>query len=100
MEEAGRKYNATYNAGQLSVGWVGARAVEAGLRACGWPCDAEKLRGSLETVRVDTEGIYGGPLDWSPTNHIRSAVYYRLYRWDGGADRIGRLKDWFKIDIR
>jgi len=98
--EAAKKYGATYPADTLSLGWVGGMVLEDALKRCGWPCSAEKLQTSMEGVRVDTQGIYGGPIDWSPTNHIRSAVYYKVYHWDSAQKRVVRVRDWLRIPVQ
>jgi len=98
--EAAKKYGATYPADTLSLGWVGGMVLEDALKRCGWPCSAEKLQTSMEGVRVDTQGIYGGPVDWSPTNHVRSAAYYKVYRWNSAQKRVVRVRDWLRIPIQ
>jgi len=98
IEAAGKKSGVSSPADALSIGWVGGAAVEAALRQCGWPCDKVKLRDAMEKVKVETGGIFGGPIDWSPGNHVRSAAFYRVYRWDGS--KVALVKDWFKIDIK
>jgi ABC-type branched-subunit amino acid transport system substrate-binding protein len=100
IAEAATKYKASYPVESLTLGWVGGMVVEEALKGCGWPCSTEKLRGVLENLKVDTQGLYGGPLDWSPENHVRSAAYYRIYRWDPAQERIVRVKDWLKIPIK
>jgi len=100
IDAAAKKYRATYSADAVSLGWVGGMVVEAALRRCGWPCDAEKLRASMEGIRVDTQGLYGGPVDWSTGNHVRSATYYKVYRWDAGQGRLVKVKDWFRVPIQ
>jgi len=100
MGDAAKKYGASYSVDSLSLGWVGGMVLEDALKRCGWPCSAEKFRTSLEGVRVDTQGIYGGLVDWSPTNHVRSAAYYKVYRWDAAQKRIVRVKDWLRIPIQ
>jgi ABC-type branched-subunit amino acid transport system substrate-binding protein len=100
IEAAAKKYQATYATDALSLGWVAGMVVEAGLKACGWPCDSEKLRKSLETIKVDTKGLYGGPIDWSATNHLRSKAHYKLYRWDSQQKKIVRVKDWVEVAVQ
>lgn len=100
IDEAAKQYKATYSTSQLTLGWVGGMVVEAALRACAWPCAPDKLRSALENLRTDTHGLYGGPVDWSPHNHLRSSMFYRLYRWDSSTGGIVRQKDWLKVDVR
>ena len=98
--EAAKKHGATYSVDSLSLGWVGGMVLEDALKRCGWPCSAEKFRASLEGVRADTQGLYGGPVDWSPGNHVRSAAYYKVYRWDSAQGRVVKVKDWLKVPIQ
>ena len=100
MGEAAKKYGATYSVDSLSLGWVGGMILEDALKRCGWPCSGEKLRTSLEGVRVDTQGIYGGPVDWTSQNHVRSAAYYKVYRWDPAQKRVVKVKDWLRVPIQ
>jgi len=98
--DAAKQYQASYSADSLSLGWVGGMVIEAALKRCGWPCSAEKLQASLEGIQVDTQGLYGGPVDWSPGNHVRSAAYYKVYRWDSKQGRIVKVRDWLRVPIR
>lgn len=98
--EAAKKYGASYSADALSVGWIGGMVIEDALKRCGRTCGAEQFRNALEGVKVDTQGIYGGPVDWSRDNHVRSAAYYKVYRWDPAQGRIVRVRDWVKVPIQ
>ena len=100
IADAAKKYQASYAADTVSVGWVGGMVIEAALKSCGWPCNSEKLRTSLESVNVDTQGLYGGPIDWSAGNHLRSKAHYKLYRWDAAQKRVVRVKDWIEIPVQ
>jgi len=100
IDEAAKKYQATYSVDALTLGWVGGMALEAALRSCGSPCSGEKMQAALQTVNVDTQGIYGAPLDWSATNHVRSTAAYRVYRYDPSQKKVVRVKDWVRIPIQ
>ncbi len=100
IAEAAKKHGATWPADSLAVGWIGGMVIEDALKRCGRTCNAEQFRGALEGVNVDTRGIYGGPVDWSRGNHVRSAAYYKVYRWDPAQGRIVRVRDWVKIPIQ
>ena len=63
-------------------GWIGGLVLEAVLKAGGWPADAAKVRAAMENVKVDTQGLRGGPIEWSKDNHFRTRQYYRVYHWD------------------
>ena len=76
----------------------GARSGAA--RRAGWPADAGKIRAALETVKVDTKGLRGGPIEWSKDNHFRTRQYYRVYRWDPAKSAIVQAKDWVPYDVK
>ena len=100
IADAGKKYGATYGADSLSLGWVGGMIIEDALKRCGRNCNAEQFRNALETVNVDTQGIYGGPVDWTKSNHMRSAAHYKVYRWDNAQKRVVRVRDWINVPIQ
>ena len=84
----------------MAEGWTSAMVLEAGLRACGWPCSRETLARSLATVNVDTRGLRGGPIEMAPDNHYRKATYYKVYRWDTTKNAIVSDGGWSKLDIK
>jgi ABC-type branched-subunit amino acid transport system substrate-binding protein len=84
----------------MAEGWVSAMVLEAGLKACGWPCTREKLAGALATVKVDTRGLRGGSIEWSSDNHYRKTTYYKVHRWDPARNGIVVVGDWHRMDIK
>jgi branched-chain amino acid transport system substrate-binding protein len=90
----------TYPVEQLSEGWIAGMVVEAALKATGWPATPEKLAAAMSTLKVDTKGLRGGPIEWTKDNHFRTRQYYRVYRWDGGKGAIERVKDWTAFDVK
>jgi branched-chain amino acid transport system substrate-binding protein len=84
----------------MAEGWVSAMVLEAGLRKCGWPCTREKLATSLASINVDTKGLRGGPIEFTPDNHYRKATYYKVYRWDPAKNGIAAVGGWTKLDIK
>jgi ABC-type branched-subunit amino acid transport system substrate-binding protein len=100
IADAAKKHQAGYSVDALSLGWVGGMVIEAALRRCGWPCDTQKMQQAMENIRVDTQGLYGGEVDWSASNHMRSAAYYKLYRWDPAQNRLVRVKDWYRVPVQ
>jgi hypothetical protein len=62
--------------------------------------DAAKIRAAMEQVKVDTEGLRGGPIEWSKDNHFRTRQYYRVYRWDPAKSAITVTKDWVAYDVK
>jgi branched-chain amino acid transport system substrate-binding protein len=99
IEAAAKKSAVANPPDTLGVGWVAGMAVEESLKLCGWPCDRARLREAMERVRLDTKGLYGGPVDWSPNNHVRTASYHKVYRWDPDKQAIVVLKDWLRTDV-
>jgi branched-chain amino acid transport system substrate-binding protein len=100
IADEAKKGGARYPAEQLTEGWVGGLVLEAALKAAGWPADAAKIRAALETVKVDTQGLRGGPIEWSKDNHFRARQYYRVYRWDAAKSAVVHAKDWVSYDVK
>ena len=98
--EAVKKGNVRYPAEQMTEGWIGGLVLEAVLKAAGWPADAGKIRAAMEKVKVDTQGLRGGPIEWSKDNHFRTRQYYRVYRWDAAKSAITVAKDWVPYDVK
>ncbi len=84
----------------MAEGWVSAMVLEAGLRKCGWPCPKEKLAAAMGGISVDTRGLRGGPIEWTPDNHYRKVTYYKVYRWDPAKNAIATVGGWTKLDIK
>jgi branched-chain amino acid transport system substrate-binding protein len=80
-------------------GWVTAAAVHESLKACGWPCDRQKLAGSMSEVTISLPGIKGGPIRWTKDNHFRTEQFYRIYRWDASKGAPVIVKDWTGVDV-
>jgi len=92
IEAAAKTAGSKYPAQTMTEGWIGGMAIEASLKAAGWPADRAKLRAAMETLKIDTKGLRGGPIVWTKDNHFRTTLYYRIYKWDGG--KIVRVEDW------
>jgi branched-chain amino acid transport system substrate-binding protein len=99
IDEA-KKASVRYPAEQLTEGWIGGLVLEAVLKGAGWPADAAKIRTAMESVKVDTKGLRGGPIEWSKDNHFRTKQYYRVYRWDPAKSAIVQAKDWVAYDVK
>jgi branched-chain amino acid transport system substrate-binding protein len=97
---AAKSAKLTYPVEQLSEGWIAGMVVEAALRATGWPATPEKLAAAMSTLKVDTKGLRGGPIEWTKDNHFRTRQYYRVYRWDSGKGAIQQVKDWTGFDVK
>jgi ABC-type branched-subunit amino acid transport system substrate-binding protein len=100
VADAAKKANASYPGNQMAEGWIAGMVIEAALKNAGWPADAAKVRAALETVKVDTKGLRGGPIEWTKDNHFRTRQYYRVYRWDAAKSAIVVVKDWMPYDVK
>ncbi len=100
ISEAVAKAGSKYPVNQMAEGWIAGMVIEAALKAAGWPADAKKIRDALETVKLDTKGLRGGPIEWTKDNHFRIRQYYRVYRWDPAKSEIVQAKDWFAYDVK
>src|SRR5262249_13130455 len=88
-------YPATY----ATEGWITGRALEQILTKTAWPASAEKIAGAMTALNLDTQGLRGGALVWTPDNHFRTKQYYRFYRYDPDAKSVVRLRDWLTVDV-
>jgi len=95
-----KQASSQYPAEQMTEGWSGGMVLEAALKTAGAPADAGKLRATMETVKVDTRGLRGGPIEWSKDNHFRARQFYRVYRWDEDKSTIVQAKDWVPYDVK
>lgn len=92
--------NTKYPAEQMTEGWVGGMAIEATLKAVAWPPTPAKVVAAMDTLKVDTKGLRGAPIEWTKTNHYRTRQTYRIYSWDAAKSQILRVKDWIPYDVK
>jgi branched-chain amino acid transport system substrate-binding protein len=90
---AADKAHAQYPAQQMTEGWVAGMVVEAALKAAGTPTTPGKLAAAMASLRVDTRGLRGGPIEWTKDNHFRTRQYYRVYKWDAAKGAIVEVKE-------
>lgn len=100
MREAARGVNLTYPITQMVEGWVAGMVIEQTLKNVGWPATPEKVLSVMQTLKVDTKGLRGGPIEWTKTNHFRTRQYYRIYRWDTKKQGVLRMQDWVAVDVK
>ena len=98
IEAAAKKAGSKYPAQTMTEGWIGGMAIEATLKTAGVSADRAKLRSAMETLRIDTKGLRGGPIVWTKDNHFRTQLYYRVYKWDGS--KIARVQDWRNYAVK
>jgi hypothetical protein len=100
IREAVKKTSANYPAEQMTEGWIGGMAIEAALKGLKGPPIAANIRTAMESVKVDTKGLRGGPLIWTAQNHVRTEQYYRVYHWDPSKNAIAIVKDWIAYEVK
>ena len=54
----------------------------------------------MASLKVDTKGLRGGPIEWTKDNHFRTRQYYRVYKWDTAKGSIVQVKDWTAFDVK
>lgn len=99
IRAAAAEAGATYSPDQMAEGWIAGMVIEAALRQAGWPADAAAINAAMENLTVDTRGLRGGPIQWTPDNHFRAKQYYRVFRWNPDAGAIEVVRDWFAYDV-
>ncbi|HEU5019762.1 MAG TPA: ABC transporter substrate-binding protein [Pseudolabrys sp.] len=100
IEAAAKKAGSKYPADTMTEGWIAGMTIEAALKAAGWPADHKKLQQAMEHLKIDTQGLRGGPIEWTKDNHFRTHLYYRIYKWDTGKSAIVRVRDWKAYDVK
>jgi branched-chain amino acid transport system substrate-binding protein len=100
IKDAAQKAGVQYPAEQMAEGWIAGMVIEAALKAAGWPAMPQKLAEAMSSLKVDTKGLRGGPIEWTKDNHFRTRQYYRVYRWDTGKGAITQVKDWVAFDVK
>jgi branched-chain amino acid transport system substrate-binding protein len=100
IADAAKKTGSKYPATMMTEGWIGGIAVEAALKGAGWPADPAKIRAAMENLKLDTKGLRGSDIVWTKTNHFRTQVNYRVYKWDTAKASIARVQDWTSYDVK
>jgi branched-chain amino acid transport system substrate-binding protein len=93
---AQKKYGTSKPFSSMHItGWELGKFAEGALKACGWPCSREKLDQVIQTLKVDANGLTGGPIQMSPQDHYGPS-YWRLYVWNDSARKMEPKSDWLK----
>lgn len=98
IRAAAEAADSSYPAYQMTEGWIAGLVIEEALRSAG-AADSASIHEAMQSLTVDTKGLRGGPIEWTPENHFRATQYYRVYRWDDDAGEIEIVRDWFSYDI-
>jgi hypothetical protein len=100
IRETSQREKTIYPYTQLTDGWIAATVIEEVLKKVSWPATPEKVRDSMNQVKVDTKGLKGGPIVWTKENHYRTTGYYRVYKWDSKKNGIVVVKDWTAVEVK
>jgi branched-chain amino acid transport system substrate-binding protein len=92
--------NLTYPTTYLTEGFIAGRVIESTLKATPWPPTSQKVLAAMNSLKVDLQGMRGGPLEWTADNHFRTKQYYRVWHWDTAKNAIVRVQDWQAIDVK
>ncbi len=90
---AAKKYGIAHPNSMHVTGWVLGMFAEEALKKCGANCTRQGLDKAMETVKLDTKGLTGGPIEMSGDNHY-GPTYWRLYHWE--KDKLVGVGDWLK----
>lgn len=96
---AAEKYGTDIEPSSATVnGWLMGMTIADALERCGEDCDRAGLRDALEGTDLDTAGLTGGPLTFSPTDHTGKR-YWTAYSWDPAKGELVRAVDeWIEFD--
>lgn len=89
----------TFPVTQLAEGWVVAQALHAALEKAGWPATRETLAEAMSDLEIDTQGLRGGPIQWTDDNHFRTTAVYRAYAWDDDEGAVVSVSDWTEFPV-
>lgn len=90
---AAKKYGVANPTSMHVTGWVLGMFAEEALKTCGADCTREGLDKAIQSVKLDTKGLTGGPIQMSADNHY-GPTYWRLYRWE--KDKLVGASEWLK----
>ena len=97
IREAMKKFGHQYPlSAHHAQGWTMGRLVEQALKTAGWPCSRDKFIEALEKTNLDTKGLTGGPIQYTPTDHSGPKTW-RLYRWNSKKKALVPEMDWFEV---
>ncbi len=100
IQKAMNKYSHRYSLSALhAMGWTMARVVESALKKAGWPSTRDDFMAALEKTDLDTKGLTGGPIRFSPTDHY-GPTWWKAYRWDGKTKVLKTTVDWYKVELQ
>ena len=97
---AAREAGISYPATRLAEGWVAGMAIDAALRAAAAKGEVtrESLAAAMNNLTIDTKGLRGTPITWTPSNHFRTVQSYRVWHWNG--TQMEPIGDWRPYEVK
>lgn len=80
-----------------AAGWTIGRLCESALKTAGWPATRADVIRALEKTDLDTKGLSGGPIRFTPEDH-HGPMWWKLYRWNDTQKALVAASDWFKLE--
>ncbi|NPT35154.1 ABC transporter substrate-binding protein [Paraburkholderia xenovorans] len=77
-------------------GWALGLVVTDALRRCQGACGPDALRAALENVDIDSGGLTGARLTFTPNDHYGPSAW-RLYRYDAAGKSLSAVGGWQRI---
>jgi branched-chain amino acid transport system substrate-binding protein len=72
------------NAIYVNKGFLEAMIVTTALKSCGYPCSGQQLDAALNKVKLSTDGMIAGGVNYSATNH-QAVTYMNAFQWQPNA---------------
>lgn len=97
IEAAAKKYNFGFDPVDARWGWRNGMVLGAALKACGWPCNREKLTKVMNNLKVDSKDmidLQGSPVVWTKSVHTSPKKAYRVYHYDPAKKGMAVAIDW------
>jgi ABC-type branched-subunit amino acid transport system substrate-binding protein len=93
---AQKKYGTSKPFSSMHItGWALGKFAEAALKGCGWPCSREQLDKTIQSLKVDTSGLTGGPIEMSLGDGFGPS-FWKLYVWDEAGKKMVGKSEWLK----
>lgn len=71
-------------------GWIMGQVIADSAARCGTDCTRQGMRDSMEKLSLDVTGLFGGLLQYSPSDHLGKR-YWTGYKWDVSKRKLVRL---------
>ncbi len=99
IRTAMKKYGANFPISARHIqGWVMGIVMEAALKKINYPGTREERLSALEKTNIDTRGLTGGPIIFTPKDH-HGPSWWKVYRWNAAKQSSVPAKDWFKVEV-